>query len=97
MMIREPGQQMDALGTSKEFVNVDFVPRPTLWDGITRMYIYPLFCVASARCGYDPGRHIRTWRFSRASSLNWTRAQLAMESVIQSSCVASLVMLIVFD
>jgi len=84
MMIREPGQQMDALGASKEFVNLDFVPRPTLWDGITRMYIYPLFCVASARCGYDPGRHIRTWRFSRASSLNWTRAQLAMESVIQS-------------
>jgi len=45
MMIREPGQQMDALGTSKEFVNVDFVPWPTLWDGITRMYIYrPILC-----------------------------------------------------
>ena len=27
-MIREPGQQMDALGTSKDFVNVDFIPCP---------------------------------------------------------------------
>jgi len=49
---------MDALGTSKEFVNVDFVPWPTLWDGITRMYIYPLFCVAFAPCAYEPDTQI---------------------------------------
>ena len=57
-MIREPGQQMDALGTSKDFVNVDFVPWPAPWDGMTGMRLYLPIWVAFAPCAYEPDTQI---------------------------------------